>query len=59
MNMKKYKIYKIAFVTVEVEAEKAADALAKSKDVQHNEWKVSSFSKDYIPIVEEVEDVKR
>jgi len=53
--MKKYKIYKIAFVTVEVEAEKPAEALAKSNDVPSEKWKVSSFSKDYIPLVEEVE----
>ena len=52
----KYKVYKMAFVTIEVEAENAAEAERKADAASVLEWEVNEISEDYNPIVEEVED---
>ena len=54
--MKKYKVYKMAFVTIEVEAENADEAERKADAASVLEWEVNEISDDYNPIIEEVED---
>ena len=55
-TMQKYKVYKMAFVTIEVEAENADEAERKADAASVLEWEVNEISDDYNPIIEEVED---
>ena len=54
--MKKYKVYKMAFATIEVEAENADEAERKADAASVLEWEVNEISDDYNPIIEEVEE---
>ena len=54
--MRKYKVYKMAFVTIEVEAENTGEAERKADAASVLAWEVNEISDDYNPIIEEVED---